>query len=180
MFKLIPDEKKKMLEHEYALRRGAVILCSLIFILTISMVGIFPTFLLSNMKNANVHERIDKLNATPLSEEDAALKEWYEGINRRLKYLSPNLDKDQPSEFIEATLKEKLSGIQIIDLTYVSEPKVVLSLNGIAKDRQALISFQDALNASDRYGEVTLPVSNLAKDKDISFQIKLTPPKKKK
>lgn len=180
MFKLIPDEKKKMLEHEYALRRWAVILCSLIAIITIAMVGIFPTYLLSNMKNTNVHERIDKLQATPLSEEDAALKEWYESINKKLKYLSPNLDKEQPSEFIEATLKDKSPGIQIMNFTYTGDPKITLTLSGVAKDRQALISFQDALNESGRYGEVSLPVSNLAKDKDISFQIKLTPPKKKK
>lgn len=44
-------------------------------------------------------------------------------------------------------------------------------VGGIATDRQTLASFRDRLLADELVAEVDLPISNLARDKDISFMV---------
>jgi len=45
---------------------------------------------------------------------------------------------------------------------------------GNAPSRSALVDFRDGLEAHDSFSAVELPLSNLAKDKDISFNIVIT------
>jgi len=49
-----------------------------------------------------------------------------------------------------------------------------VQLSGNASDRQSLADFRDRLLAEDRIAAVDFPISNLAKDIDISFTITVT------
>lgn len=49
-----------------------------------------------------------------------------------------------------------------------------VTIAGVAADRQALASFRDELRAHERVADVELPIRNLARDRDIAFEIKVT------
>lgn len=49
-----------------------------------------------------------------------------------------------------------------------------LLLNGLATDRKSLADFRDKLLTLPNVNEVNLPISNLAKDKNIQFSIMVT------
>lgn len=49
-----------------------------------------------------------------------------------------------------------------------------VTISGVAADRQALASFRDRLLADPVVSVVDLPISNLARDKDISFTLTIT------
>ncbi len=73
---------------------------------------------------------------------------------------------------------QNLAGLNIqinsINISRGKEGINPVSINGIANNRQALASFRDSLLVLDEVSEVDLPISNLAKDKDIDFNLTIT------
>lgn len=67
--------------------------------------------------------------------------------------------------------KINLSEISISKTDKGIEPVLLI---GEASDRQALAAFRDRLLATPQVSAVDLPISNLAKDKDIQFSITVT------
>lgn len=176
MFKLLTEEEKEKVLREYNFRRGVVILTALIVVIIIGMAGLFPSYVLSRVRQKEVEERVKIAGNTELQEDSSGLRFWLKETNLKLKILDPALDQDRPSDFIESVLAEKSAGVKIVSLEWTKvDGKITLSISGIAQDRQTLLSFENELNSSGKFVEATLPVSNLAKEKDISFRVKLTP-----
>src|SRR3989344_1685947 len=174
MFKLLTEEERKKMEYEYTLRRGIVILAALIAVVIIGMIGLFPSYVISSAQQREVEEFIGPENVE-VKKDYSSLNYWLEGMKFRLSALEPNLDKDRASAFFEEVLKEKVSGIKINVLVWAKlEKKTTVSISGVALDRQSLLAFENRLNTSGKFSSVTLPVSNLAKDRNIAFQIKLS------
>ncbi len=174
MYKLLTDEQKKVVESEYKHRLAVIALWALIAIVVIGMVSLFPSYILTNARHAEVSERLALLEKTGLSLEDQEVQTWLDQMNQKLKILAPKLDNDRPSLFIEEALKARTQGISITSLEWRrAEGREVLALSGTARDRQSLINFESALDKSGKFGDVSLPISNLAKDKDIDFQVNL-------
>ena len=66
-------------------------------------------------------------------------------------------------------------GVTLTNFSWMKvKDKTNLAVNGVAPDRQTLIVFENRINASGYFSEVVLPISNLAQDKDIDFQIKFS------
>lgn len=174
MYKLLPEEHKRKVEKEYFWRRLIVILQALIVVTLIGMAGLFPSYILSNMRQKEIGERLKAMGETVLSEDDKEVISWLEEMNLKLKVLSPKLDKEKISPLIENALSAKVGGIRINSLDWTKEnSKILLVISGVATDRQALIAFERSLD-SLQIGEVTFPVSNLAKDRNISFIVRVT------
>ena len=55
----------------------------------------------------------------------------------------------------------------------INDEKKSLFVGGIASDRDSLIDFTESLKTINDFSAVNLPVSNLAKNKDIDFNIEL-------
>lgn len=176
MFKLLTEEARKKVESEYIMRRGVVVLTALIVIVIAGMIGLFPSYIVSNAQQKEVQEHIEPVESLELQKDYSPLYYWLDGMKFRIGALDPSSDKERAASFIESVLKERISGIKVTELLWSKfEKKPVLSLSGIAHDRQALLAFEERLNSSGKFSSVTLPVSNLAKDKNISFKLKLSP-----
>jgi hypothetical protein len=175
MYKLLTEEKKAMLARVYAHRRTAVILIALDVVMVIGMVGLLPSYVLSDARRQEVAERTKIMEGLSSSEDEQELQAWLDSLNAKLKALSPTEDTDRPSELIEKILGERSDGIRLTSFVWSKEGgEALVSVSGIGRDRQSLIAFESRLNASGHFGRVTLPISNLAKDKDINFQVKLS------
>lgn len=175
MFKLLTDESKEKVRREYLLRRTVVSLWALVFVLAVALAGLFPTYILSNARQIEIAERAKLLENAPEGEEEN-LQAWLSGLNTKLRLLSPKLDRNYALSAIDKALKERGSGVSITAFNWKKgEGAGTLALSGIARDRQSLLSLESRLNASGEFIDVMLPVSNLAKERDISFQFKLTP-----
>src|SRR3990167_9368714 len=176
MFKLLTEEERQKVAHEYAMRRAIVILLTLILVLVVGIIGLLPSYVLSNARENEALERMRIMCSVGEREDDATLQVWLKETNRKLQVLSPALDTDRPSDFIEKILDQRITGIAVTDFSWArAKDKVILSINGVATSRQSLITFENRINSSKYFSEVALPISNLAKDKDIDFQIKLSP-----
>lgn len=158
------------------MRRTIVIIIGLILVVLIGLIGLLPSYVLSSARKNEVLERTRILNSTAYEADESDLQAWLLRTNERLKAFSPTLDTDRPAVFIERILDQKIKGVRVTGFSWVKVKDVItLSVSGIAKDRQNLITFQNRINSSGYFSEVTLPISNLAKDKDIDFKIKFSP-----
>lgn len=175
MYKLLTEEQKKKVAREYALRRIAIILWAAIAIIIVSLAGFFPSFVLSKVRHKEISDRLKVVGEVTLEDGDKELKEWLSGFNTKLKTLAPKRDTDRPSLLIEEVIGEKTAGIKLTSLEWKKKDgQQTLSISGVARDRQALVSFENSLRMSGRFGEVSLPISALSKDRDIGFQVTLT------
>ncbi len=179
MFKLLPEKQRIEVKREYFLRRMIVIICSIILVLVVALVGLLPSYLLSFINGHDVLERT-RLSISDQSEEESqALSDWLDDLTLKLKVLDPKLDKVRPSVLIEKMLLEKTEGVHLTNIVWAQKgTKVSLIIAGLSDDRQQLITFQNNLNLSERFSDVNSPVSNLASEIDLDFQITLIPSNK--
>ncbi|KKQ82938.1 MAG: hypothetical protein UT07_C0014G0014 [Parcubacteria group bacterium GW2011_GWB1_38_8] len=176
MFKLLTEEERNKVVHEYNMRRAIVILYALILIFVVGIIGLLPSYVLSNARQTEILERTRIIDKSILKGDEPELQKWLTQINNKLEVLSPKLDTDRPSDFIEKMLEQKISGIFIDSISWTnSEGKRELSVSGTALNRQTLVTFKDSINDSGYFSSVTLPISNLTQDTDINFQIKFSP-----
>lgn len=176
MFKLLTEEEKHKVEGEYSLRRAIVMIAGLIFVCAVGIIGLMPSYLLSNIRKDEAEDRMRILAQSGLIEDTSEAEVWLSKVNQKLKALDPALDLDPPSALIAEILEKKINGISITNITLSKvKSKVTISVNGVAEDRQTLITFRDSISVSESFSSVVLPISNLTQDRDISFEIKLSP-----
>ncbi len=176
MYKLLTEEEREKVLKEYSERRFVVILGALILILIVAMVGLFPSYLLSNVRQREVEERVRITGEAGLKEEDRELQAWLTNLNFKLRMLSPKLAVDRPSGSIQDVLKEKIPGIRLEAFSWSKiDGKIFVMVSGVAQNRQTLLAFENKLNASRKFDAVTLPLSSLVRDRDIDFQVRLSP-----
>ena len=176
MFKLLTEEESQKVAQEYVLHRVVIMLLVLITVLIIGVIGLLPSYVLSSARQNEVTERVRIANSFDQRGDESDLRVWLTDINSKLRVLSPKFDTDQPLDFIEKILDQKIANIRITGLSWIKAGSgVTYSVSGIASDRQALVSFQDRINACSCFSVVSLLISNLAKNKDIDFQIKFSP-----
>ncbi|MBX4200133.1 hypothetical protein KW790_01580 [Candidatus Parcubacteria bacterium] len=176
MFKLLSPEQNKIVEGEYKRRRFIVFLLGLNFVLVLGVIGLFPTYALVTTRLTAVNDLISNLNHNMGTSTDADLKAWADETNKTLALLTPVNDTDAPYEFFQEIINSKSSGVHLSALSWHKDAKKVsLILTGVAKDRQALLDFESKLNSSSKFAPTNFPVSDLAQDKDINFQVTLNP-----
>lgn len=176
MYKLLPEEAKEGVRREYLMRRTVIMLSAFILVLIVSITGLFPSYSISKARQRELGDRVKAVNAASQGKE---LEAWLSAINLKLKVLSPKLDDDRPASLMALVIKEKGTGVKLANFNWTkSDTGKTFIVSGIASDRQALLLFESKLKALNSFSSVSLPLSNLAKDKDISFEVKLTIAKK--
>ena len=154
------------------MRRAIVILFALIMVAVAGIVGLLPSYVLSNARQNEALERTRTIDSSGERGDESGLQAWLVEIDRKLRVLSPALDTDRPSDFIEKILDERTTSVSITGFSLLRvKDKITLSVSGVALDRQTLIAFENRINSSGYFSEVTLPISNFAKDRNFDFQI---------
>ena len=175
MFKLLTENQNKKVRKEYFARRTIVIFFAFIVMLVVSLVGMLPSYLLTNTRQIEAEERYRIIEETGYIESEAISQAWLDDLKLKLRTLAPNLDKDRPSHFVDMVLESQVTGVRIIGISLEhNENKLNIMVEGVAATRQALVSFRESLEESSVFAGVTLPISDLAKDSNIEFQIELS------
>ena len=182
MFKLLTETAEKKVRHEYFIRRAIVILCALILVLIVGIVGLLPSYLLSYTRLSEVSAHTEMVKTVKLSGDEQDLKIWLAKINQRLATMSPALDMDRPWKFVNMILGQQGSDINLTGFFWLKEKlgkkkvtTILLSISGVARDRQALIAFKERISALKYFSNVVSPISELARDRDILFEITFSP-----
>ncbi len=173
MFNLLPDNLKQEIKSEYKMRRISVALVLLIIIQISVFFFLFPSWILSNTKETSIVIQLEKTDETSLSSDSSKIRDKIKSINNELNLLSTALVYPRFSPIVDHILSQRNQSISLDSFSLNNGKTSVLTIRGISSTREALVSFVDSLKASSQFSSVDLPVSNLAKSKNIDFSITL-------
>jgi len=178
MYKLLTEEEKIKIESEYKSRRLVVMMFFLVTLLLIGVVGLVPSYIIAASKERDANTSLEMLNRSLSGRTADELDAWLKDINTKIKLFAPSQDTDKPYEAFKEIIDLKPAGIRLTNLTYTkNKTEIEFKLEGVAINRRTLVEFQNKLNTSEKFTNATIPVADLAKDKDIAFNLILKPKK---
>lgn len=173
MFNLLPESIKDKIKSEYSTRRVVVALFFVVAIQFSVLIFTFPSWVVSYTRESEVKQQTVKLNQSTLSSGANDIKQKIASINTKINTLSTSLDYPKLSPYVEYMLSKKTNSIKIYSFSYTSnnEKTAILTIRGTASTRESLVSFVESLKMDKKFSKVDLPVSDLAKSKDIDFSV---------
>lgn len=171
MINLIPPGAKKGIIIEYWVRVVSVWMILWSLALFAGAATLLPPYVLINSQ-VKEHEA----SAEEASQKVAFYKNVSEDLVEASQQAKLIVDEENLPRFSAyLLLLDQLQGEGIqINTVKLARDKANISpivVGGMAADRQALASFRDRLLANESIAEVELPISNLARDKDILFSV---------
>lgn len=127
-------------------------------------------------------ESIDRIAALQKSRQESGTKDIIKELAKTKDVIKKLKDRQSPfvySKIISQVINHKPYGITISSFNFsLTKPTATSSLEvivqGKASSRESLIKFKDNLQSDSLINTVDLPVSDLAKNKNISYSIKLS------
>ena len=174
MANLLPTTERKALRAERFKRLGVCAVVGLLITLGIGSVLWLPAYFGATSRERSMQERLEALNQLIELKQgkssDATIRDTQEG----LEALSVLLGYVQPSDILNDITSTMPAGITLWQYSYThSAEEITITIAGRATTREALLSFGDALNSSQLFSTVDIPISTLARSTDIAFTLTL-------
>jgi len=173
MFNLLPDSLKGEIIKEYRLRLIVVILVFIMFIILSFIIFMSPSLVVSYFRENELKQRVEVLDKTAGASNINSIKPVIKSLNSDLSSIDKTLKYSEVVPLINSVLSEKTSSIYITDISYtsISSSTASVVVQGVSTTRDALVSFKKSLEDTKIFKSIDLPISNLAKDKDIKFSM---------
>ena len=175
MANLIPPDAKKAIIYEYWIRVFTVwfVMIGLAFIVVSLLKA--PTFVLVQSQLNSFSGAYDGAR-----EKEEAFTEAQQTIvdaNDLSVLLTEFSTTIESSELIKILDDLAGSDVRISDFSFKRSADVLdsITVTGLADTRVSLAGFSDNIESHPLFDNAELPISNLAKDKDITFNIEITP-----
>lgn len=171
---LLPSARRDALVREYYLRVGVVAVSLGILLLAVAAVFLVPTYVFLAGSAQAKETRLAGIQSTLSSADEVALSARLAALSSDAAVLTSLAGKQSASSAIRFVLAVPRPGVTLSGFTYTpasGKTPGVLALSGSAVTRDALRSYQLALQGSPLVSSADLPVSAYAKDADISFTI---------
>ena len=161
---------------DYRIRRLFVILLVILFLQISFLIFLSPSWVNSFFREKEIVYQLDEIDKSSSYQDANTTSLIIESTNVKLKIINTDLEYPKVVPLIRSILSNKIYGISINGLSYKSSEatKATIIVSGVSKSRESLIAYVNALKKSDIFSVVDLPISNLAKDKDVDFSINLT------
>ncbi len=173
MINLLPPEGKKLYVQEYWVRVLSVWGFLMGAVLVGSTLLFIPSYTLIYVQLRAAGEAIETAKSqSDVSEKENVIRE----ANVIIDQLSLKKEYTEVSQVIEdmaAEATEELS-INHFNFSYKDDTVVGAQIQGAALSREALAQFKRSLEALPYFASVTLPISDLAREKDLPFTITVT------
>ena len=173
---LIPTDLKKSLRHEYRVRAIIVLLFMMSVAWVIGVVSLLPSFVhvksekdtamktLASLENISGNRKGDGL-VVDVAKQAAMLKLFDD------QPAGKTLNSMILTSIVSVRGSVKLNSISI---TRPATTTIAVTILGEAPTRDALINFKNSLTGAISGNKVDLPISELAKSKDVQFSLTLT------
>src|SRR3989344_1199853 len=174
MINLLPISEIKKIISEYRVRLVTTVLVMLAVTMVIASALLFPAYLLASHKRTTILEELSKTgNQNASSQETKDLEKIVKEMDVTLDMLGSKGQKFSISNDIVAkTAGFKTGNIKITGMFYdKKDPESSFSLKGTAASRQSLTSFIEMLKKDVAFRDVSLPISDLVKDRNIDFTV---------
>jgi hypothetical protein len=145
----------------------------------IASIAILPSYFLSSVEknSVNVKLELQKKEPVPLLDEDTL--KTIEDLKNKLNLIEnvPKKEETFSQKVINEIILKKMPNIKIKEISYQNNGNKgkIINVNGIAPNREVLLSFRRALEDDASFSKVDLPISNFVKGTNIRFYLSLIP-----
>jgi len=171
MINLIPPNARKQVQLEYWVR-----VCSVWVILVAVAVVIIGSLLMPSLVLVHAQKAVYDTVYQDVSSQNSAYKQEEDLIRTANAVAKRLASADTSMPFSTLLLQIKSIASSRVDIQTISSSKEEgliksIQVSGEASSRSTLVQFRDALQAHPAFDSVALPLSNLAKDKDVPFNV---------
>lgn len=172
---LLPLQERKTLRREYRLRVAIVLCFMLAFAGLIGIVSLFPAYISMSIKERSELEAVAALKKQKDDSGMADIEGTLKADAGLLNAALPLSGGVAPSSVVESVVSAS-GPVRITSLTVEQGDDLAFNvgIQGVAPDRDALLAFQNRLEALAPGNKAVLPISELAKNSNIPFSIQLT------
>lgn len=176
MFNLLPDSLKEEIIKEYKLRKLIIVLLIIVFLQASFFVFMMPSWVNLSNKENELLERVKKFDNSPIVSGANALKLTVKLLNSEAIVMDKTLEYQEFIPILNTIISNKTNSIKITDVlfTSISSSTSMLVVQGVSSTRDDLVNYKNTLDQTKMFKSVDLPVSNLAKDRNIVFSINLS------
>ncbi len=175
---LLPSQRRRASAREYRFRLGVVALMLLVALTSVAAVLLVPTYIFLAGSAGAKSARLKGLQSALSSSDEKVLSARLKALSDDTAALIALSDKPTASSILRAALAVDRPDVTLSGFTYAPATTKgtsgTLSLSGTAATRDALRSYQLALQSAPFVRSADLPVSVYAKDTDITFTITIT------
>jgi hypothetical protein len=175
MFNILIDTFKQDIIREYHKRRLIVWLCAVCVVQLSFLIFLVPLYVHMQLKEKNLAASQTHVATTQNANGQSTNTALIQNTQATLSILAAHL----PQGSVNATLAHlvSLKGSSItfreIAITDQTASTSEVTLQGVSTTREALLAFSQSLQADNAFSNVVLPVSDFAKDSNISFSLTL-------
>lgn len=174
---LLPPERQRALSREYRMRLGIVAVLLLTSLAFADGLLLLPTYVLLTQSASAKQANLENVESVLSSADEKALAAHLAALSNDAVTLIALGKAPSASAIVRNTLAIPRSGVMLESFSYTpAAPKISgkLAISGTATTRDALRSYQVALQGAPFVASADLPVSAYAKDADIAFTITVT------
>lgn len=173
---LLPPERQHALSRDYVLRLCTVAAVVIALLTVAAGVLLLPSYVFLTRSEGSKQARLSIIETVLSSADDAAISARLAALSGEASQLMKLKNEPSASGTMRAILAVSRPGVTIFGITYTrasgATPGAV-SISGTAATRDALRSYQLALEHASFVAAANLPVSAFAKDANISFTIEV-------
>ncbi len=177
MANLITEKQKKKIRWEYLIRLHSVSLFIISLLGTFFLAYVIPYYISVSKKDITVAEQFSSVISIENKENigESVTKVVNQTLDEIKVVESYSEENFIPSNYFERIIISKNSNIKITKLSFglLTKNQGQLVVGGISRNRDGLVNFIDNLKSQDDFVSVESPVSDFAKDKDISFTLNI-------
>ncbi len=174
---LLPASRRDLLEREYRYRLGVVIAWLCVLLTAVAGILLLPTYVFLTGSASAKAAHLASVQAALSSSDQAALSARLSTLSNDAATLTALSQAPSVSKIVSETLAVSRPGVAVSGFIYTAASGTLagtLALSGTAATRDALRSYQLALQGAPFVQSADLPVSAYAKDTNIDFTITIT------
>lgn len=176
-YTLLPEKELRALKREYRTRILIVLICFISCGIIVGIISLLPSYILSYTQEK---DSIGKLESVKKSRVDNGADTYSKELSDSSDILQ-SLKKDHDpiifSEILKRIIQYKNKSVSLnafqISKTPNASSSIEMMILGKAMTRESLLEFKKNIEQDAGILKVELPLSDLAKSKDVSFSLKI-------
>ncbi|MEK7609868.1 MAG: hypothetical protein AAB470_01975 [Patescibacteria group bacterium] len=170
----LPIQEQKIFKKEYLYHIAVVALFLLAATGLVGVCSLFPAYIYVYIEGSSINDTIVSSGKDKNISEILGIEKELRSDMLLINSLSESFSSIRYSDLIEQiTSARGPISIDSIRFESISTSTATIFLSGTAPTRESLISFKTRLETLNKGNKVDLPISGLAKNKDISFSLKV-------
>jgi hypothetical protein len=175
---LLPIESKNVLKEGFKSRFNLIVCTLLILVVLVGLIMLLPTYFLTKSQ-LSVINYINTVNKNESEESVLKALDLPFEIDYKVSLINTNIRSLKVGQTIFDIIYFLPKTVKLNSLTFTKNEAeaekqgVIITISGVANDRDSLIQFGNDLKSSKKFTEVEVPVSSLTRDKNLPFSVKI-------